>query len=119
MPALQMDVQNGSAYEAAGRRRLGGRTPRGAGTCVSASKSARSLGWSSVGREQKKDPPDGVSGQPKTPPRARGGRQDLCLLQPPRGGGSWTFGRLAPADLDEGAAGEPAAQRGRPVRGRG
>jgi len=32
-----MDEATGSAYEAPGRRRLGGRTPRGDGTCVSAS----------------------------------------------------------------------------------
>ena len=91
--------------------------PRRAGTgrCVSALRSARSPGRSWCGREQREDLPNGVCRQPENPPRARGGRQDLRLLQPSRRRGSRTFRHLAPAGLDEGAAREPAAQRGRPV----
>ena len=60
------------------------------------------------------DHADDRAGQPEDPPHPDGGRQDLQLLQPARGGQEHRR-HLPPALQPEGAAGERAALRGRPL----
>ena len=115
----RMDARRPAVYETRGRSR--GPTPRGAGRCVSASdQRATPRTDFRAALNRGKDPSNMASIDSfNTRRELTVGEQDLRLLQPRRGRRSRPCRHLPPAGLDEGAAGEPAAQRRRRLGHRG
>ena len=120
-------LANGSHVGKQGPRRYtaprrAGETPRAAGPCAPGRHARDPAPPAQIPWEPGR-PYDGayahaLQRQLQHPPDPRGRRQDLQLLQPQGGGGSGPA-RVAPAQLHEGAAREPAPQRGPDRRGGG
>ena len=110
----RMDAYTLRVYESARPPSPGGPAPRGAGRCVSALESARSRDRFSGGREQREDLPHMASiDSLNTRRELMVGDKTYAYYSLRAAEEAGLSGVSPPAGLDEGAAGEPAAQRRR------